>query len=440
MSEQELLQKAKDLYKKKKYADTTRIIMQIMEAGDFSKPVLLLSAKAWIGLTVTDTDDKTWSNLYNTISVLMDEVESLEEYLELRREILEAREDSKRDYLKAQLKKLEKKPNFDQFNKYNDASMMHCVFGLKISSTMSQHPKVKALLGGDAKKDDVTIGNELTKKEESLYCYDAGMRIADKAKEAFEADGGYSIQPRQTAEALLISRLLWKGATEELKKEPQEQHIQRLEKNQCVIQYMLKLCREYNVLTPSGQREWETELADTKQKISKAKKALEQKKKKEEEARIAAYWEARPEEKARLEEQLQKQEACYDELSRKVEAADKECDRECNKLKNILVQMLPSETEYEQQRSVVQDLEMQLRNCWFFQGKKKRLLRSQLEEDALPKLTELKKKSQAERKELKEKTNSRILELVEALRPQKNELAEVKKAVEDLRKELTMPR
>jgi len=434
MADCELLAKATASYNKKKYADTVRTVTQLMEKGDYSLPVLLLSAKAWIGLSAADSeDDMTWQNIYSTVNAIMDEVDSYTQYRQIRKEILEAGQDANREFEKLQMKALERKPTLDQFQQLADKGIMFLLFSAKISSTMSQHSKIKKLKDAPKKEEADVLSNKFTDEERYRLRYDSAVKIFDKTKRI--VDSGQYFDLRDAALAFMTAKIVWLEATEGLKKESSELCIQRLEKNKQMIQYMLKFNQQYQVVNANGKREWESDHRSITQELDKLKIALQRQKEEAEKARVAAYWKKHPKEKEALNTQLQEQEALLPQLQKEL----KVITDELTEAKAELDQVLPSEKEYARQRTEVKMLQAQLSDCWFFQVKKKRELREALDNTALPKLAEVKEQAESDRKALKEQVEGRLAQINERLLPKEAALKAAKKAIADIKKQLESP-
>lgn len=433
MNDQELLNKAQELYKKKKYADAVRTTMQLMEKGNYEQQVMILSAKALIGTTVTDSgNDLVWQNIFSAVSSIMDDMHTYEQYQQVRYEILEAVAEAEREFHKSLLKKLEGNPTFEQFQSNNTKSFMHSIFSIKISATMSQHPQIEALRG--KKKEEDNEDNAFADDEKYRMNYDAGMRIFDKAKARFESVQNCDVNA--TATAILVADLLWAEATKKLEKEPLELRVMRLEKNLVMVQYLLKLHRDYNVLSYSGVSEKKAELAEINKDLKKVNAALKKQKEKEEKARVAAYWAAHPEEKANLQKELKEQETLRKELSAVVDSLHKQSA----KLQEKLKKGLPAETARDQQKSIVRNLETELNACWFFQVKKKRELTERLDTVERPKMVELEQKAKNERAELDESLNTQLSKLRRDLAPKVEELQGIKNRIAKIEKQLANPK
>lgn len=435
MNNQELLGEAQRLYEKKKYADVVRTTMQLMEKGDYSQSVMLLSAKALLGLTVTDSSsEQIWQNIFSTINSILDDIDSQEQFQQIRCEILEACEDAERNFCKGQLKKLENNPDIEQYQSNSQQSFVYSLFCIKISSIFSQHPKFKSLKEATEKEGKESIRNAFTDEEKSTLEYEAGIKIFEKAKVNFESKGIYDAY--RTARAIVTSQLLWKNATEKLGQESVEVHIQRLEKNKKMMQYMLSLDEKYDVLNYTGTAEWKSDLKKTTEELTKAQKALKKQREKEEKERIAAYWKEHPEEKKKLKKDLAEQEVLHKQLQAEVV----DLNAKCIKLQKELEQQLPAEKMYEQQRTTVKKLETELADCWFFQIRKKKELSEQIFGVEQPKMAELKENAQKERAALKESIDTQLANIYKDLRPKEKELEKVKKCISQIETQLMMPR
>ena len=264
MSNQALLKTATEQYKKKRYADTVRTTMQLMEKGDYSMPVMLLSAKALIGLTATD--DQVWDNVFSTINCIMDDIDSVEQYQQIRYDLLSAAEDAKKSRYVTQLKVLERCPSFDQHKNFSTNVFMHDIVSLKISATMSGHPRIKALRGENASEETGSLHNAFTDDKKYRLAYDCGVRIFKNAKENFNIYA--SVSAYDTVTIVMFSLFMQENALEKLTEDPLESQIERLEANQDAIAYLLAIGRRFEVLTSSGISDYRSRLTQTIAKLS----------------------------------------------------------------------------------------------------------------------------------------------------------------------------
>ena len=100
----------------------------------------------------------------------------------------------------------------------------------------------------------------------------------------------------------------------------------------------------------------------------------------------------------------------------------------------------PAEVEADKQDQVVRDVETQRNNCGIFKGKEKKALTERLETIERPRLEELKKKAEAERKAHQDQIDAQISEIRNDRKDLRDEVATLKKRDGEIINELTKDR
>ena len=180
----------------------------------------------------------------------------------------------------------------------------------------------------------------------------------------------------------------------------------------------------------------ETAISKLKEQKSRRQAEAARKAAEEKSARVAAYWEKFPEEKAQLEKQLQEQkdrkkelEAQIDNLDAQFSALKKEKEKE----------KVPSEEEREKLLNQIHELRVRRDSLGLFAGKEKKQIEAEIEEldkrqyDLRPKIV-------AEKKERDLSASKEQAPLLEQRNAYKKEHTAVKEKIAELENELTKDR
>ena len=173
-------------------------------------------------------------------------------------------------------------------------------------------------------------------------------------------------------------------------------------------------------------------------KVAEARQRAKQEKERKE--KIAQYWELHAEEKEKLDKELADIKTRMDELNNQNSAINRKNTAQINELTKERDKKLPCEFEIDKQRDVIRDLEDQRSKCGIFKGKEKKAIQQRLDTEEHPKLEELRKKADAEKKAHREKLNAQINEILEEGKELRNEVASLKKRSEEIKKEFTKDR
>lgn len=164
------------------------------------------------------------------------------------------------------------------------------------------------------------------------------------------------------------------------------------------------------------------------------------KKEKERKEKIAKYWEAHVEEKAKLDKEQANLKTKMDELNAEIAAIDKKNAAKIDELSKECDKKLPCEVEVDKQRDLIRDLEAQRDKCGIFKGKEKKAIQARLDTEENPKLESLQKKADAEKKAYQDKLNAEINVVKGEGKELRDEVANLKKRSDEITKELTKDR
>lgn len=164
------------------------------------------------------------------------------------------------------------------------------------------------------------------------------------------------------------------------------------------------------------------------------------KKEKERKEKIDKYWEAHAEEKAKLEAEQAELKKRIDELNEQIASVDSANAPRIAELEKARKEKTPAEVEADKQDQVVRDVETQRNNCGIFKGKEKKALTERLETIERPRLEELKKKAEAERKAHQDQIDAQISEIRNDRKDLRDEVATLKKRDGEIINELTKDR
>ena len=175
--------------------------------------------------------------------------------------------------------------------------------------------------------------------------------------------------------------------------------------------------------------------------VPKIVEALQkEKKEKERIEKIAKYWVAHAEEKAKLDREQADLKTKMDELNAKIAAIDKKNAAKIDELRKERDKKLPCEVEVDKQRHLISDLEAQRDKCGIFKGKEKKAIQARLDTEENPKLESLQKKATAEKKAHQDKFNAEIDVVKGEGRELRDEVANLKKRSDEIIKELIKDR
>ena len=147
---------------------------------------------------------------------------------------------------------------------------------------------------------------------------------------------------------------------------------------------------------------------NTRVQIERRKKEEKEAKQKAKEEAIAKYWEAHPEEKAKMDHDLEMFQQKKDELNNKITQLDKEIESK----KQERDRALPIEEEVKKQRRLVSDLEREKAACGLFKSKQKKAIQDRIDTIEKPKLKALREQADAESNAHFNKVNEEINGLI----------------------------
>ena len=129
-----------------------------------------------------------------------------------------------------------------------------------------------------------------------------------------------------------------------------------------------------------------------------------------------------------------------DELNEQIASVDSANAPRIAELEKARKEKTPAEVEADKQDQVVRDVETQRNNCGIFKGKEKKALTERLETIERPRLEELKKKAEAERKAHQDQIDAQISEIRNDRKDLRDEVATLKKRDGEIINELTKDR
>lgn len=171
--------------------------------------------------------------------------------------------------------------------------------------------------------------------------------------------------------------------------------------------------------------------------ITAARQAIAER---ERQARVAAYWDAHPDEKQRLETERDGLTARIESLNAAVKELDTGNLPRIRAAENELKQKTAAESGVEEQRTLLRELETQRNNCGIFKGKEKKALTERIDNIEKPKLEQLQKQAEEERNALKLRVRTQIAEIRNESRAQREEAEELQKRLEEITAELEKDR
>lgn len=164
------------------------------------------------------------------------------------------------------------------------------------------------------------------------------------------------------------------------------------------------------------------------------------KKEKERKEKIAQYWKAHAEEKAKLDREQADLKKKMDDLNAQIAAIDEKNAAKIDELSKERDKKLPCEVEVDKQRDLICNLEAQRDKCGIFKGKEKKAIQARLDTEENPKLETLQKNADAEKKAHQEKYNAEINTIKGEGKELRDEVANLKKRSDKITRELTKDR
>lgn len=173
---------------------------------------------------------------------------------------------------------------------------------------------------------------------------------------------------------------------------------------------------------------------------ARQKAKQEAKKEKERLAKIAKYWEAHPEEKARLEEEKAQLKERLDALNQRIAEIDKKNQPQVDQLNARRKEKIPAEVEVEKQIALIKELEDRRSGLGIFKGKEKKAITDRLDTVERPRRASLEAQAAEERKAFEARLNSQIALLKEDGKELRDEAAKLSKRIAEIDNELTKTR
>lgn len=169
-----------------------------------------------------------------------------------------------------------------------------------------------------------------------------------------------------------------------------------------------------------------------------AKKA--EKEKEERKKRIEMYWEEHTEEKQKLDGEISKIKEKISKLNAQISDIENKNASKLNELNNERERKLPCEEQVDKQRDVIRDLENRKNECGLFKGKEKKAIQSRIDNEETPKLGELRKQAEIEKKKHQDKVDAEINVLKSEGKELRDEVALLQKQCDEINAELTKDR
>ena len=142
-------------------------------------------------------------------------------------------------------------------------------------------------------------------------------------------------------------------------------------------------------------------------RITRYKKEAAEAEQRAKEAKIAEYWAARPEEKAKMDQDIETFQQKKNELHAKIESINKEIIKK----KKERDTKLPIEEAVDKQKQLIEQLLLDKKNCGLFNSKGKKEIQSRIDTIETPKLEQLKKQADAESDALFAKVSQELHDL-----------------------------
>lgn len=164
------------------------------------------------------------------------------------------------------------------------------------------------------------------------------------------------------------------------------------------------------------------------------------KKEKERLEKIAKYWEAHPEEKARLEEEKAQLKERLDALNKRIADIDAKNKPAVDKLIARKNEKIPTEEQLDKQNALIKELETRRDNLGLFKGKEKKAINERLDTIERPRRASLEAQAAEEKKLYVARIDSQIAELRSDGKEFRDEAAGLSKRIAEIDKELTKDR
>jgi len=201
-------------------------------------------------------------------------------------------------------------------------------------------------------------------------------------------------------------------------------------------------CREYslNETAKSNRRSIVSKYKEKERTVpAQVKKRQEAKKEAEKQERIKKYWEVHKDEKQQLDSEQADVKKQMKEINAQISEIDQKNQPRIDSLRKEREAKTPLEVEYDNQKSMINDLENQKRACNIFQGKKKKELQEQIDQ-ATFRLEEMEKKAESERKEHDKRINSQIDDVKNECKDLRDKVTKLSKRNDEITAELTKDR
>ena len=156
------------------------------------------------------------------------------------------------------------------------------------------------------------------------------------------------------------------------------------------------------------------------------KKLKDEREAKENHEKAKKYWEEHHDEWEKLDSEYKELKKKIIELGGKIATIDKANESKRNDLLNERDKKLSCEEEVEEQENTIRKLEEEYNNCGIFKGKLKRELQERIDNQEKPKLAELKREAENEKKTYQDMINSQINELAQDGKELRDELTSTK--------------
>lgn len=235
------IQKAQALFEVKQYSPAIDMCLELIKEGRDKKDAFLIAAKSVLFCLKTPTDEDNNNTFLNTFKNACAEAKTVEEALELERDMTAAFYEWKAESIKAQLANLEKKPTLAQWKEYIPIFLGYTnlrVF-IRISARNCQAVNAyceekgieKKELGAKLKEefgDKFETSEVITDEEIKTLEYEAAQRIFANTQEKFaennEGNGDFMKQVVQvitnellTAQCIVKHTLPKKGTNSDVR-------------------------------------------------------------------------------------------------------------------------------------------------------------------------------------------------------------------------------
>lgn len=167
------------------------------------------------------------------------------------------------------------------------------------------------------------------------------------------------------------------------------------------------------------------------QKLKHAEKIMRDEMKRK--ALIELYWETHSEESKKLTSELEQLNSQIEPLASQIKEID---DKNADQLNSLIAERdkkLSCEIDVDNQKSLIKDLEAQRDKCGFFKGKERKALEERINQQEQPKLYELQKKANIEKKKHTDTLNIQIDELKNDGKELRDELEKLQKRVDEIK-------